>query len=80
MSAVRIPRMAGLVNAFLVEEDDGLTPQPWDDEPWWHLRWLPWAEGATGSVQAVDLRAGGPGQGRLGRAGHSGGADLTDSS
>ena len=25
MSAVRIPRMAGLVNAFLVEEDDGLT-------------------------------------------------------
>ena len=25
MSAVRIPRMAGIVNAFLVEEDDGLT-------------------------------------------------------
>ena len=59
-------------------ENDGLAPRPWDDEPWWHPLWIPWAEGADGGSQVIDLRPG-PDAGRLGWAGHSGGGDFTDS-
>ncbi|MFJ8692039.1 SMI1/KNR4 family protein [Streptomyces roseolilacinus] len=59
-------------------ENDGLTPRPWDEEPWWHPLWVPWAEGADGAAQVIDRRPG-PGTGRLGWAGHSGGGDFTDS-
>ncbi|MFC8723561.1 SMI1/KNR4 family protein, partial [Kitasatospora sp. NPDC057198] len=57
---------------------DGFTTRPWDDEPWWHPRWLPWAEDAGGHAHVLDLRPG-PSCGRLGWAGHSGGGDFTDS-
>ncbi|MEV7218188.1 SMI1/KNR4 family protein [Kitasatospora cineracea] len=59
-------------------ENDALTIRPWDDEPWWHPLWVPWAESADGVVQVIDQR---PGRdvGRLGWAGHSGGGDFTDS-
>ncbi|MER5866630.1 SMI1/KNR4 family protein [Kitasatospora sp. NPDC002040] len=59
-------------------ENDGLTTRPWDDEPWWHLLWVPWAESADGVAQVIDQRSG-PDAGRLGWAGHSGGGDFTDS-
>ena len=57
---------------------DGLTPQPWADEPWWHPLWIPWAESADGNAQVIDQRPG-PGTGRLGWAGHGDGGDFTDS-
>ncbi|MFI9245048.1 SMI1/KNR4 family protein [Streptomyces sp. NPDC053086] len=59
-------------------ENDGLTRRPWDDEPWWHPLWVPWAESADGAAQVIDQRPG-PDAGRLGWAGHSGGGDFTDS-
>lgn len=59
-------------------ENDGLTPRAWEDEPWWHPLWVPWAEGADGAAQVIDLRPG-PDAGRLGWAGHGGGGDFTDS-
>jgi cell wall assembly regulator SMI1 len=59
-------------------ENDGLTTRPWDDEPWWHPLWVPWAESADGAAQVIDQRPG-PNAGRLGWAGHSGGGDFTDS-
>ncbi|MCP9958652.1 MULTISPECIES: SMI1/KNR4 family protein [Streptomyces] len=59
-------------------ENEGLTPRPWEDEPWWHSLWIPWAEGADGTAQVIDLRPG-PAAGRLGWAGHGGGGDFTDS-
>ncbi|MDG4857476.1 SMI1/KNR4 family protein [Streptomyces sp. T-3] len=59
-------------------ENDGLTPRSWEDEPWWHPRWIPWAESGGGSAQVIDQRPG-PDAGRLGWAGHSGGGDFTDS-
>ncbi len=59
-------------------DNDGLTVRPWDDEPWWHPLWIPWAGSAGGSLQVIDLRAG-PGEGRLGWAGHGGGGDFTES-
>ncbi|MFC9943837.1 SMI1/KNR4 family protein [Streptomyces pratensis] len=59
-------------------ENDGLAPRPWEDEPWWHPLWVPWAESADGAAQVIDLRPG-PYAGRLGWAGHSGGGDFTDS-
>lgn len=43
-------------------ENDGLPPRPWDEEPWWHPLWVPWAEGADGAAQVIDLRR--PGTGR----------------
>ncbi|GAA1100929.1 SMI1/KNR4 family protein [Kitasatospora arboriphila] len=55
---------------------DGLVTRPWDDEPWWHPLWVPRAESADGGVQVIDLRPG-PGSGRLGWAGHSGGGDFS---
>ena len=58
-------------------ENDGLVAQPWDDEPWWHDLWIPWAESAGGNAQVIDLRPGNE-CGRLGWAGHSGGADFSD--
>ncbi|MDH6228807.1 SMI1/KNR4 family protein [Streptomyces sp. MJP52] len=58
-------------------ENDGLTRRPWDDEPWWHPLWIPWAEGADGGAQVIDQRPG-PDAGRLGWAGHGGGGDFTD--
>ncbi|RPE35988.1 SMI1/KNR4 family protein [Kitasatospora cineracea] len=59
-------------------ENDGLTTRPWDDEPWWHPLWVPWAESADGVAQVIDQRPS-PNPGRLGWAGHSGGGDFTDS-
>lgn len=59
-------------------ENDGLTSRQWDDEPWWHPLWVPWAESADGGVQVVDQRPG-PGTGRVGWAGHGGGGDFADS-
>jgi cell wall assembly regulator SMI1 len=59
-------------------ENDGLTTRPWDDEPWWHPLWVPWAESADGVAQVIDQRPG-PDAGRLGWAGHSSGGDFTDS-
>lgn len=59
-------------------ENDGLTRRPWDDEPWWHPLWVPWAESADGGAQVIDQRPGAD-TGRLGWAGHSGGGDFTDS-
>ncbi|MFI2780185.1 SMI1/KNR4 family protein [Streptomyces sp. ALB3] len=59
-------------------ENDGLTPRPWDDEPWWHPLWVPWAESADGAAQVIDQRPS-PDTGRIGWAGHSGGGDFTDS-
>ncbi|MET9877578.1 hypothetical protein ABZZ36_23525 [Actinacidiphila glaucinigra] len=56
---------------------DGLTVPPWEDEPWWHPRRLPWAVGADGTAQVLDLRPG-PGHGRLGWAGHGGSGDFSD--
>ncbi|MEE1736845.1 SMI1/KNR4 family protein [Streptomyces sp. BE147] len=59
-------------------ENEGLTPRPWEEEPWWHSLWVPWAEGADGTAQVIDRRPG-PDTGRLGWAGHSGGGDFTES-
>ncbi len=56
--------------------DTGLQPRPWDDEPWWHPLWIPWAEDG-GDAQVIDLRPG-PGQGRVGVAVHDGGGDFSD--
>ncbi|PSJ28488.1 hypothetical protein B7P34_12185 [Streptosporangium nondiastaticum] len=64
--------------ANIAAENDGLAPRPWEDEPWWHPLWIPWAESADGAAQVIDQRPG-PGAGRLGWAGHSGGGDFTDS-
>ncbi len=58
-------------------ENDGLTRRPWDDEPWWHPLWIPWAESADGGAQVIDQRPGAH-AGRLGWAGHSGGGDFSD--
>ncbi|MEU1471028.1 SMI1/KNR4 family protein [Streptomyces sp. NPDC005761] len=58
-------------------ENDGLTRRPWEDEPWWHPLWIPWAESADGAAQIIDQRPGTE-TGRLGWAGHSGGGDFTD--
>ncbi|MFF7214754.1 SMI1/KNR4 family protein [Streptomyces sp. NPDC008238] len=58
---------------------DGLTARPWDDEPWWHPLWVPWAVGADGTAQVLDLRPG-PGHGRLGWAGHGDCGDFSDAS
>ncbi|MGW6859481.1 SMI1/KNR4 family protein [Streptomyces xanthophaeus] len=38
------------------------------DEPWWHVRWIPWAHG-DGDAQVIDMREG-PEQGRLGTSCH----------
>ncbi|MFD4370635.1 SMI1/KNR4 family protein [Streptomyces sp. NPDC058486] len=59
-------------------ENDGLTRRPWDDEPWWHPLWVPWAESADGGAQVIDQRPG-PDAGRIGWAGHGGCGDFTDS-
>ncbi|MFJ3703962.1 MULTISPECIES: SMI1/KNR4 family protein [unclassified Streptomyces] len=59
-------------------ENEGLTPRPWEEEPWWHRLWVPWAESADGATQVIDRRPG-PDTGRLGWAGHSGGGDFTNS-
>ncbi|GAB2797913.1 hypothetical protein GCM10027073_32440 [Streptomyces chlorus] len=59
-------------------ENDGLTTRLWDDEPWWHPLWVPWAESADGAAQVIDQRPG-PDAGRLGWAGHSSSGDFTDS-
>jgi cell wall assembly regulator SMI1 len=58
-------------------DNDGFKLQPWEDEPWWHPQWVPWAESADGVIQITDLRSG-PDRGRLGWAGHSDGGDFTD--
>ncbi|GAA3990346.1 hypothetical protein GCM10022247_06290 [Allokutzneria multivorans] len=75
--------VSGLVQQWrtcmdIAGENDGLTARPWDEQPWWHPLWVPWAGSAGGSVQVIDLRPG-PGEGRLGWAGHGGGGDFTDS-
>ena len=55
---------------------DGFVTKPWDDEPWWHPLWMPWAE-ADGHLQVFDLR---PGEesGRLGWALRTDGGDFSD--
>ncbi len=58
-------------------DSDGFVRRPWDDEPWWHPRWIPWAETADGVTHIIDLRPG-PDCGRLGWAGHDCG-DFSDS-
>ncbi|MEU1020896.1 SMI1/KNR4 family protein [Streptomyces sp. NPDC005904] len=83
-----LPEQAPLAVSGIVEhwqncmtvaaENEGLTARPWEDEPWWHPLWVPWAEGADGATQVIDLRPG-PENRRLGWAGHSGGGDFTDS-
>jgi cell wall assembly regulator SMI1 len=60
----------------IAEDTGGLQPRPWDDEPWWHPLWIPWAE-AEGDAQVIDLRPG-PRQGRLGWAVHDSCADFSD--
>lgn len=57
---------------------DGLEPAPWDDEPWWHPLWVPWAETAGGDTQVIDQRPG-PDAGRVGWAVHDGCGDFADS-
>lgn len=59
-------------------ENEGLSVRPWEEEPWWHRLWVPWAESADGVAQVIDQRPG-PDTGRLGWAGHSGGGDFTES-
>ncbi|MEU1223246.1 SMI1/KNR4 family protein [Streptomyces microflavus] len=59
-------------------ENEGLSVHPWEEEPWWHRLWVPWAESADGVAQVIDQRPG-PDTGRLGWAGHSGGGDFTES-
>ncbi|WP_319019091.1 SMI1/KNR4 family protein [Microbispora sitophila] len=39
-------------------DSDGFVRRPWDDEPWWHPRWIPWAETADGVAHIIDLRPG----------------------
>lgn len=56
------------------EAGQGFTVQPWEDEPWWHPAWLPWAS-SDGDFTVVDTRNGSD---RLGGAGHSGGGDFTE--
>lgn len=46
------------------------------DEPWWHVRWIPWAHG-DGDAQVIDMREG-PEQGRLGTACHDGTGHFGD--
>ncbi|OKH93872.1 SMI1/KNR4 family protein [Streptomyces uncialis] len=62
----------------IAADNEGLTPRPWEEEPWWHRLWVPWAESADGVAQVIDRRPG-PDTGRLGWAGHGGGGDFTDS-
>lgn len=59
----------------LAAEVDGFETREWDEEPWWHPQWLPWAMTSHGVYNVIDLRPG-PGSGRLGWAGHSGGGDF----
>lgn len=61
----------------IAADNDGFELQPWEDEPWWHPQWIPWAESADGVLQIIDLRPG-PDRGRLGWAGHSEGGDFTN--
>ncbi|MEU3045625.1 SMI1/KNR4 family protein [Streptomyces sp. NPDC006984] len=62
----------------IASDNDGLVTRPWDDEPWWHPLWVPWAVSADGNAHVIDLRPGDE-AGRLGWAGHSGGGDFSDS-
>ncbi|MCX4487080.1 MULTISPECIES: SMI1/KNR4 family protein [Streptomyces] len=61
----------------IATENDGLATRPWDDEPWWHPLWIPWAESADGNAHVLDLRPGSE-SGRLGWAGHGGCGDFSD--
>lgn len=61
----------------IAADNNGFAPQPWEEEPWWHPLWIPWAESADGVIQIIDLRPG-PDHARLGWAGHSSGGDFTD--
>lgn len=54
---------------------DGFATMQWEDEPWWHPQWLPWAMTSGGVYSVIDLRPG-SGCGRLGWAGHSAGGDF----
>ncbi|MET9687334.1 SMI1/KNR4 family protein [Streptomyces sp. NPDC006514] len=45
-------------------------------EPWWHPRWIPWAQ-SDGDAQVIDMREG-PQQGRLGTACHDGTGHFDD--
>src|SRR5262249_31846258 len=86
-SAPMLPEQSPLSVSGLVDQwricrevaasNDGFTRRPWDDEPWWHPLWVPWAASADGVAQVIDQRPG-PGMGSLGWAGHSGGGDFTD--
>jgi cell wall assembly regulator SMI1 len=56
---------------------DGFETKPWDDEPWWHPLWIPWATTADGVYHVIDLRPG-PAYARVGWAGHSDGGSFSD--
>ncbi|WP_203887588.1 SMI1/KNR4 family protein, partial [Planotetraspora kaengkrachanensis] len=36
--------------------NDGFVVPPWEDEPWWHPLWVPWAASADGNAHIIDLR------------------------
>ncbi|WP_345467291.1 SMI1/KNR4 family protein [Actinoallomurus oryzae] len=61
----------------IASDNDGLVTRPWDEEPWWHPLWVPWAESADGNAHVIDLRPG-SGSGQLGWAGHADGGDFSD--
>ncbi|MFJ4776490.1 SMI1/KNR4 family protein [Streptomyces sp. NPDC088762] len=49
-------------------DDPDLTEADEDGEPWWHPKWVPWAQ-SDGDSQVIDMREG-PHHGRLGSAAH----------
>ena len=61
---------------MVAADEDGFTPVPWEEEPWWHPLWVPFA-GSDGSAQILDLRPG-PGYGRLGEWAHDGCGDFSE--
>ncbi|MEV6731345.1 SMI1/KNR4 family protein [Streptomyces sp. NPDC051364] len=50
------------------DDEDLVAPSESGGEPWWHPRWIPWAQ-SDGNAQVIDMREG-PQQGRLGTACH----------
>jgi cell wall assembly regulator SMI1 len=75
LSAADIASEYRMVMEIAADEDGaGFTVRPWEDEPWWHERWLPFA-GANGYLLIIDMRAGQP-SGRLGTWAHDGTGDF----
>lgn len=61
----------------IAQDVEGFDAKPWDEEPWWHPLWIPWADSASGDAHVFDLRPG-PAAGRLGWAVHDGCGDFSD--